>query len=170
MEITRLGSLDDLDKERFTALVEDALDGKLHEDYFNMSRASEIYLAVNDKGEYIGALVLEKAAVVNALEKAANAPEEIGELWYMDKFVVAKKEQKDGVGRKLMKNAGIEKRKTGWRSRQNNPFNIKYDEIADGRAQLPHGMTFYHKNLTETERIIMMNYAREKPITILRPS
>ena len=105
-------SLDAIDRERLTALLEACFQRKLTEDYFEKKGFLRIYLAAS----YRATAILTTTAV---------AP-------YLDKFAVTAQAQGAGIGGSLWARMKAENPKLYWRARNENEINPWYFQQAEG--------------------------------------
>ena len=105
-------SLDAIDRERLTALLETCFQRKLTEDYFEKKAFLRIYLAES----YRATAILTSTAV---------AP-------YLDKFAVTAQAQGAGIGGSLWARMKTENPKLYWRARNENEINPWYFQQAEG--------------------------------------
>jgi len=111
-EILRAESFDKLDTRALRRLIEDGFGRKLVDDYFREKPHQVFY-----EGNYHGVIV------VKPLE---------GDIYYMDKFVVGRKWQGEGMGAPLWRELTKCYSKIIWRASPNNAINRWYQEQADG--------------------------------------
>lgn len=110
--IRRTESFDNLDRERLRELIEDGFGRKLVEDYYQEQPHSVFY-----EVEYHGVIV------VKPLD---------GDIYYLDKFVVGRQWQGEGVGGPLWRELTKHYSKLIWRAGPQNPINRWYLDQADG--------------------------------------
>ena len=122
--ILTLSSWDEVDRDRFSALVESSFGRPLVEDYFQRTRPLRIYLSEH-----------YRAAVV--LTEEDGRP-------YMDKFVVAEEAKGEGLGRAIWKVMRGETSQLFWRSRQDNAINEFYFAHADGTFRTDPWTVFWY--------------------------
>ncbi len=122
--ILTLQSWDDVDLNRFSALVASSFGRPLVADYFQRTRPLRIYLSEH----YRAAVVLT---------------EEDGRA-YMDKFVVAEEAKGEGLGRAIWKVMRGETPQLFWRSRQDNAINEFYFAHADGTFRTDPWTVFWY--------------------------
>lgn len=111
-EIRRADSFDKLDTTALRELIEDGFGKKLVEDYFEKKPHQVLY-----EQNYHGVIV------VKPLE---------GDIYYLDKFVVGRKWQGEGMGAPLWRELTKNYSKIIWRASPNNPINRWYLEQAEG--------------------------------------
>ena len=111
-EIRQAGSFDKLDTGALRELMEDGFGRKLAEDYFQDKPHQVFY-----ERDYHGVIV------VKPLE---------GDIFYMDKFVVGRKWQGEGMGAPLWRELTKYYGKIIWRASPNNAINRWYQEQAEG--------------------------------------
>ena len=111
-EIRQAGSFDKLDTGALRELMEDGFGRKLAEDYFQDKPHQVFY-----ERDYHGVIV------VKPLE---------GDIFYLDKFVVGRKWQGEGMGAPLWRELTKYYGKIIWRASPNNAINRWYQEQAEG--------------------------------------
>ena len=111
-EIRSANSFDKLDKAKLRRVLEDGFGRKLAEDYFNEPPHMVFY-----ERHYHGAIV------VKPLE---------GDTFYLDKFVVGRRWQGEGMGAPLWRELTKHYEKIIWRASPANPINRWYLDQAEG--------------------------------------
>jgi len=111
-EIRQAGSFDKLDTGALRELMEDGFGRKLVEDYFQDKPHKVFY-----ERDYHGVIV------VKPLE---------GDIFYLDKFVVGREWQGEGMGAPLWRELTKYYSKIIWRASPNNAINRWYQEQAEG--------------------------------------
>lgn len=111
-EIRQADSFDKLDTDALRELIEDGFGKKLVEDYFEKKPRQVFY-----EQNYHGVIV------VKPLE---------GDIYYLDKFVVGRKWQGEGMGAPLWRELTKHYSKIIWRASPNNPINRWYLEQTEG--------------------------------------
>jgi len=153
MEITHCKTFDELDKVKFSELVESGFGRKLTPDYFNVTNPSQIYLAIQDT-RYVGSIVIE------------NIPGQDGIL-YLDKVVVAKDLQGNGIGKLLWNEMASSTPKAVWRAKKDNPIIEAYKKRSDAVIQVEGSKyLFFQFGLSEHELKTALEYAVAKIPTL----
>ncbi len=111
-EIRRADSFDKLDITALRQLIENGFGKKLVEDYFE-KKPHQVFYEQNYHG----------VIVVKPLE---------GDIYYLDKFVVGRKWQGEGMGAPLWRELTKHYSKIIWRASTNNPINRWYLEQTEG--------------------------------------
>ena len=111
-EIRQADSFEKLDTDTLRQLVEDGFGKKLVDDYFQ-EKPHQVFYERNYHG----------LIVVKPLE---------GDIYYMDKFVVGRKWQGEGMGAPLWRELTKNYSKIIWRASPNNAINRWYQEQAEG--------------------------------------
>ena len=111
-------SLNEIDREKLTQLLETAFNGRLHSAYLDQLQPNihRIYLT-------------ESYRTVAIITKDASDPNAVP---YLDKFAVAKTSQGEGSGQALWNVLRRDVTSLYWRSRRSNPINPWYFEHSDG--------------------------------------
>ena len=111
-------SLNEIDREKLTHLLETAFNGRLHPAYLDQLKPHihRIYLT-------------ESYRTVAIITKDASDPNSVP---YLDKFAVAKTSQSEGSGQALWNVLRRDVTSLYWRSRRSNPINPWYFEHSDG--------------------------------------
>ena len=111
-------SLNEIDREKLTQLLETAFNGRLHPAYLDQLKPHihRIYLT-------------ESYRTVAIITKDASDPNAVP---YLDKFAVAKTSQSEGSGQALWAVLRRDVPSLYWRSRRSNPINPWYFEHSDG--------------------------------------
>lgn len=141
-------SWEDVDTDRFRALVESSFGAPLAADYFETTHPARVYVSEH----YRAAIVL--------LDDESGA--------YMDKFAVVEEAQGEGLGRALWSAMRGETPALVWRAKPGNPANDFYFAQADG-ALKQGGWTVFWYGL-ETLRVVeaAAERAAARPATVLR--
>lgn len=116
-EIREARSFKGLDLERLRELIEDGFDKTLVEDYFREAPHRVLY-----ERNYHGVIV------VKPLE---------GDIFYLDKFVVGRRWQGEGMGAPLWRELTKHYAKLIWRASPHNPINRWYLDQAEGFQRTP---------------------------------
>lgn len=139
-------SWDDVDRQRFAALVESAFGRPLVEDYFERTRPHRIYLSEH-----------YRAAIVLTVENG---------LTYMDKFVVEEDVRGEGLGRGIWRKVRGENPQLFWRSRAANPANEFYFGYADGAVKEGPWIVFWYGIPDWEKRALAVSHAAERASTL----
>lgn len=141
---------DGVDQARLRELIESSFGAPLEADWFRTTRPLKVYLTEH----YRAALVLVQE----------------GELPYMDKFVVDRDAQGEGLGRTLWKVMRAQTPRLFWRSRRGNPANEFYFALADGSVRDERWRVYWAGDLDWDQIRFAVDHARGRPPTILRPA
>ena len=111
-------SLNEIDREQLTALIETSFSGRLHAGYLDQLKPHihRIYLSESYRAV---AIITQDRADPSAVP-------------YLDKFAVAKSSQSEGTGQALWTVLRRDIPSLFWRSRRSNPINPWYFEHSDG--------------------------------------
>lgn len=153
LEITKLNNPAELDKDKLEALIEDGFGKSLIPDYFTGFSPEAVYIA-QIGAKYNGAIVLERT--------------ELG-IAYLDKFVVSKDYQNNGIGGKLWSEAVKNEKRIFWRAKPENPINKFYMSVCDG-MQKADGWHVFWVGLDSDEIKKAIKYALSKRETLAKPS
>ena len=130
-------SLNEIDREKLTDLLETAFNGRLHPAYLDQLKPNihRIYLT-------------ESYRTVAIITKDASDPNAVP---YLDKFAVAKTSQSEGSGQALWNVLRRDVTSLYWRSRRTNPINPWYFEHSDGSFVTEPWVVFWYglKDLQE---------------------
>ena len=156
MEIRRFHSFDELDKAKFTCLIESGFGKKLVPDYFEYANPVLICLAESG-GSYAGAIVVEQIP-------------EIEDAYYLDKIVVEEEAQGQGIGKLLWAELNGHAPKLAWRAKKDNPIIEFYAKQADTVISFPKGSDyiffFYGIKVQDIQKAL--EYAINKKPTLLK--
>jgi len=147
MEFEQVKTFEELDKQAFCELVQSGFGRKLVSDYFDYVKPEFVCVAKQD-GVYYGAIVVERVA---------------GALLYLDKIVVRKESQGNGIGKELLQY--LNQTKLIWRAKPQNPINASYMKHCDG-MQKQDGWIVYWKGLNPEEIAQGIAYAMSKKPTL----
>lgn len=153
-KILQYESLDEINREKLTHLIESSFDGKLNDGYLDQLRPHihRIYLS-------------ESYRAIAIITKDRSDP---NSLPYLDKFAVAKASQSEGSGQTLWNVITREVPTMFWRSRANNPINNWYFERSQGSVlENPWRIFWYGVNDYETV-LDCIAKAKSKPTSIDR--
>ena len=135
-------SLNEIDREKLTQLLETSFNGRLHPAYLNQLQPHihRIYLT-------------ESYRTVAIITKDASDPNAVP---YLDKFAVAKSSQSEGSGQALWNVLRRDVTSLYWRSRRTNPINPWYFEHSDGSYVTEPWVVFWYglKDLHEVTQCI----------------
>ena len=135
-------SLNEIDREKLTHLLETAFNGRLHPAYLDQLQPNihRIYLT-------------ESYRAVAIITKDASDPNAVP---YLDKFAVAKSSQSEGSGQTLWNVLRRDVTSLYWRSRRSNPINPWYFEHSDGSYVSEPWVVFWYglNNLQEVTECI----------------
>lgn len=156
--IKKFNSFSGIDQDKFRALVKSGFfeSGRiLSSDYFKYCHPEFVCVALNgDNEHYAGVMVVEPIPLMS--------------VHYLDKIVVAKEFQGNGLAKILWAELNKKVDKCIWRSKKENPFNKFYEEHCDGRLGFPESdYTFFYYGLAHFELERALVYTEQKKPTII---
>jgi acetylglutamate synthase len=151
MNYIKLNSFGDVDKAKFKELVYSGFGKSLMDNYFEYVKPKILHLIQDDHEDYIGAVVLEEFKPCQ---------------FYLDKLVVAKEYQKNGIGKKLWSNVVEGSDKLVWRAKPENPINNMYVEKCEGMQKFEPWFVYWI-GLNPTELVDSIYYALNKKPTLI---
>ena len=131
--INKAKSFEDIDKDKFSALIESGFKKTLIPNYFSETNPEYICLAEHN-GLYVGAIVVESVPSLPGVN-------------YLDKIVVAADYQGNGIATTLWSHLNGYSKKVVWRAKKNNPIIDFYKKKADGWLNfndVEHFMFFFY--------------------------
>lgn len=138
-------SFDEVDKNKVKTLIENSFNRKLAPNYFEMP-VEKIFI----ERKYNAIAIVTK----------------FQDVYYLDKFAVAKKSQGNGLGETLWKAVTSKYPSLAWRSTETNPINNWYYKQCDG-AQKRGKWIVYWKGLDEHQASKIIENITQIPRTIL---
>ncbi|MBD3310798.1 GNAT family N-acetyltransferase [Candidatus Woesearchaeota archaeon] len=141
---------DQLDRQKLADLLESGSGMKLTEDYFGYARPSYICIAEGAEA-YKGVIIVEDID---------------DDVRYLDKIVVGRQHQGNGIGRHLWYILLRDAEKLVWRARPDNPISRFYEDQCDGKQKADAWM-IYWKGLTPRELAKGIGYALAKKPTLV---
>jgi|TARA_B100002003_G_C14149383_1_gene552777 acetylglutamate synthase len=144
-------SFDDLDKVKFQNLIASGFGKYLVDDYFKYLNPAYINVVEDMEGNYIGATVTEEFKEG---------------LYYLDKLVVAKDYQNNGIGKKLWDCVIEQSSKLVWRAKPLNHINKIYVRECEGMQKFEPWFVYW-KGLDPVELVEGIGYALDKKETLV---
>lgn len=142
-------SWEGLDLDRLRALVDSSFGRPLSDDYFETTTPYRVYCSEH----YRAAIVLVR----------------VDDLMYMDKFVVARDAQGEGLGRAIWQVMHAETPHLFWRARRGNVVEDFYFDHADGAARNDEWTVFWY-GLPDWEAVRRaVDHARSRRVTVASP-
>ena len=147
-------SLNEIDREKLTALIETSFAGRLQPNYLDQLKPHihRIYLS-------------ESYRAIAIITKDKNDPNAVA---YLDKFAVAKSSQSEGTGQALWTVLRRDIPSLYWRSRRSNPINPWYFEHSDGGLVSEPWVIFWYGLQGMPQVNDCIEKARAKPTSIDR--
>lgn len=147
-------SLDEINREKLIALIEESFNGRLEpRDYLDQisSKIHRVYLSES-----------YRAVAIVTKENATAIP-------YLDKFAVARLSQSEGTGNNLWQILAKDCPSLFWRSRSNNTINAWYFDRAQGSMTRGDWTVFWYGAGTDLAKCQqLVEHALSKPATIDR--
>jgi N-acetyl-gamma-glutamyl-phosphate reductase/acetylglutamate kinase len=117
-KVFEYSSLDEIDRQRLTELIESSFEGHLVPGYLDSLRPNLHRIYLNES--------YRAMAIISKDKSDPNA------VAYLDKFAVAPSLQSEGIGQSIWNILTRDYPQLFWRSRQNNPINPWYYERSSG--------------------------------------
>lgn len=135
-----------VDRDRLRSLIESSFGQSLSRDYYRTTKPFRVYCSEH----YRAAIVLTR----------------VGDLTYMDKFVVGEDAQGEGLGRAIWQVMRAENAQLFWRSRRGNAINEFYFANSDGAMKDERWSVFWY-GMPDWDSIrLAVEHARARPSTV----